>query len=270
MSSIKRRKWNGVCLPLISLLLFSAEVSAKDYSSCDLALLDDRYGNVSQLDPDLKGLLNDDGTSMLCGPTCLVNVMSKVRAVTGIPNSFQSPVEELEYITKNVLPAAGLSVEELKNYGSSVKVLNQSLKNIFSREGLTAKLQPFSSLERAFRWKKEITLDELSQSLLDHSAVIVNMGRYTTQNLDEVGPATREAGHYMIFAGFVQSDPSRVLFNDPLRPGVARKAKLSLVRPKNFLGRVYQVNFEDSPPDNRAIFITGGIEISNIQKMTAH
>jgi hypothetical protein len=196
MSNVKRRKWISVCLPLISLLLFSAEVSAKDYSSCDLDLLDARYGNASQLDPELKNgnLLNDDGTSMLCGPTCLVNVMSKVRAVTGIPNSFQSPVEELEYIAKNVLPAAGLSVEELKNYGSSVKVLNQSLKNIFRREGLVAKLQPFSSLERAFGWKKEITLDELSQSLLDRSAVIVNMGRYTTQNLDEVGPATREAG----------------------------------------------------------------------------
>ncbi|MBC7752980.1 MAG: hypothetical protein H7Z71_02000 [Moraxellaceae bacterium] len=236
--------------------------------------LDPSYGMAHQKDFRLKqaglfaagGFLSAD-KSMLCGPTCLVNVIEKFKVQTSQINFPTNDVQKIIDHVQNPNPILNLSTKSIVKFGVDSKYLALNLKSAAQEAGLNLDVQVKTAVSgRPTDFEKGISLNELKASIQPDQSVIVLFGLYRAHNLQQVEPSNRVGGHFMIVAGYDRLSPNQMIFQDPERPLNYRQVNLISVKPKNFSAATFEVQREQQFFSPTKILIEDIIIIKNEKK----
>lgn len=258
-----------VLFPLLSeahyLLLCSKVQQWGAYSSL---AIDERYGQANQYDQVfLKENLITESKSMLCGPTCLYNVLEKIRIVEGTKTIPNSDAFEVVSLVKNIFPSLGLSIDTLKERGIKANLLGEGLNLALVNNNLSAQVEVLGPLANKLKQKGGLSTENLKTSISKDTSVIVLISRYSVQNAEDASDANRRSGHFLIVSGYDPSNPKRIFFNDPLRPKLLRSAILQPVTTSEFGTPTLQVFFEDDYEKQPTILITRTIFVTRNHQM---
>ena len=211
--------------------------------------LDASYGNASQLDARLKeaGLFTKStifklDQSMLCGPTCAYNVLEKFRVQNGEKLFPESESQEIIENVKNPFSLYKKSTQEVVNTGVSSDDLALNIAMMGKKQGLNIeiKLKTIMANKNIF-FEKGISLNDLKSSVLPNEAVVVLVGFYRAENLQNLDLSNRTGGHFMVVAGYNRLNPQEMIFHDPERPLQYRRLNLAPVKPRNFQNMTYEI-----------------------------
>ncbi len=210
-------------------------------------VIDNQYGVVSQWDEKLKtAQLISDQKSMLCGPTCIYNVLEKMslnRNEKLIPD--KNAAEIVDYV-KTIIPQTGGNSDQSINYGMNLETMSKIINLASQQKDIHLDIELRSANLTNENFKKGFTLDELKQSVLPDHAAIVLVGFYRTDNLQEINSTNRIGGHYLIVAGYDTFNPQDLILQDPNRPLHYEKVTVDLVKPKSFNAPTFKIRIEPS------------------------
>ena len=227
--------------------LFTQETQAKPGY-----VMDASYGLAHQKDLRLKqaglftqrGLFNSD-KSMLCGPTCVVNVIGKFKVQTGQIDFPTNDVQKIIDHVKNPNPVSNQSTKSIVENGVDSKYLAVNLKAVAQEAGLNLDVKLKTAVSgRSVEFEKGVSLNELKSSVLPDQSVMVLFGFYRADNLQKVEPSNRLGGHFMIVSGYDRLNPNQMIFHDPERPLNYRQLNLVSVKPRNFSQATFEVQVE--------------------------
>ena len=237
-------------------------------------VLDQSYGLADQKDFRLKqaGLFAPGGffsadKSMLCGPTCVVNVIEKFKVHNGQINFPTNDVQKIIDHVKNSNPLLNQSTKSIVQSGVDSKHLALNLKSAAEEVGLNLDIQIKTAVSnRSMDFKKGISLAEMKSSIFPDQSVMVLVGYYRVNNLQQIDKSNRLSGHYMIVAGYDRIDPNQMIFHDPESPLNYYKANLISVKPKNFLAPTFELETKYPTFRSTKILIEDIIIIKNENK----
>jgi hypothetical protein len=214
-------------------------------------VLDRNHGLLNQSDSRLsEAQLIKNRSSMLCGPTCVYNVLEKFKVERNEKIYPEQNAAELANDVKDIFPQNGITVSELVKNGVAMGELANSLRAIGEKNNLklktrikTSTVLDFTDLFR----EQGFSLNELKNAVGPGRTAIVLVGFYHTGDLLKVTNKNRLAGHYMIVAGHDPLHPNQMIFQDPNRPLNYRKVNLNLVLPSTFSKATYELDLKMTP-----------------------
>ncbi len=270
---MKRRRFLSA-LSLIAFLWLPLAALAND--SCraifDLPLygevlsIDSRYGRANQWDPALadKGLIGP-GHSMLCGPTCVYNVLEKLRIVDGRKMSPGSDADEVADLVHHLYPEIGMPASDIVNYGINIPKLAEGLQIKINQEKLLSEVQVYSAKYLGDQIRPGIKLSQLKNSATSDHTVIVGLGFYKTSDPMTVSEANLVMRHFMIVTGFDPSNPMRFFLSNPMNPTRTLSAVLTPVQPPGFSSLTYQLVFDDTRSSGGTILLWSVISTRRVK-----
>ncbi|MBC7458043.1 MAG: hypothetical protein H7235_07170 [Bdellovibrionaceae bacterium] len=214
-------------------------------------VLDKNHGLLNQNDPRLvEADLIKNKSSMLCGPTCLYNVLEKFKIERNEKNLPEQNAAELISYVKDIFSQNETTIPKLMKYGMTIGDLANSLQAVAQKNNLNlkTKVKTTMTMEQADLFREQgVSLIDLKNAIKSGRTAIVLVGFYQTGDLLKVTKINRLAGHYMIVAGHDPLNPNQIIFQDPNRPLTYKKINLLPVKPSNFSTATYQLDLKMTP-----------------------
>jgi len=216
------------------------------------ALIDGRYGQTSQNDDylEIEGLIGSHG-SQLCGPTCLVNSLSKFHRIYGRGTNTMNGPERIADVVRRLFP---MTLIDVVRQGSRLTDLGDVMRAAMREEGMNGQVELYSSTDSDSHFAGRVSARTMHTSLRDDTIVIAKLGSYS---LESEGPIRRLSGHYVIIAGYNPDVPSEFYVLDPLAPRRFRRMDLATAWPDRFPAQTFSARFNDTDPARTNILIEG-------------
>lgn len=214
-------------------------------------VLDRNHGLLNQSDARLtEAKLIDKKASMLCGPTCVYNILEKFKIEKNEKDLPEKNAVELINYMNDIFPQHGTTVAEIVKDGISIGDLANSLRAVAQKNNLKLKtrVKTTALMEQNDLFREHgISLGELKNAVNTRRTAIVMVGYYHTGDLLKVSAKKRLGGHFMIVAGHDPLNPNQIIFQDPNRPLTYKKVNLLPVKPSSFTTATYELDLKMTP-----------------------
>lgn len=170
------------------------------------------YGRLQQCDAGLKrlGYSTEPSENALCGPICLVNILSKFLA----PQSEADDLSLLGELVSRFLPRF-----DFRHQGMEAKDIEKVTKPFFQAQGLRVEAYTRSGYR----------LSDLRRTMRKNEAVLIGVDAWSVENFSFEDPETRavQYGHWMIVT---KLEGNRIHFRDPFSSREDRIAQVERFR----------------------------------------
>jgi len=217
-------------------------------------VLDKNLGLLNQNDSRLaEAQLINNKSSMLCGPTCIYNIVEKFKVERNEKKFPENNAQELISYIKDIFPKHEIATPELIHKGLHFDKLVVGLKAVAQKNNLNLKIRETTTVVSEMgdfdRNTRDfgLNINDLKNATSKGRTAIVLIGYYRTGNLLKIDRNNRLGGHYMIVAGHDTLNPNQIIFQDPHQPTIYKKINLRPVEPANFVRPTYELDIKVTP-----------------------
>jgi hypothetical protein len=214
-------------------------------------VLDKNLGLLNQNDTRLaEAKLIEKKASMLCGPTCVYNILEKFKVEKNEKGLPEKNATELINDMNDIYSQNGTTVAEIVKDGISIGDLANSLRVVAEKNNLKlkTKVKTTTVMEQNDLFREQgLSINELKNAVNTGRTAIVMVGYYHTGDLLKVTEKNRLGGHFMIVAGHDPLNQNQIIFQDPNHPLTYKKVNLLPVKPSNFSKATYELDLKMTP-----------------------
>lgn len=252
---------------IIVILLVFTQLSAHAQIRCQNLIysidskLNFEVGKVNQNDTYFleRHLISVD-KSMLCGPTCAINVIQKLKKDYQL-RPYKDPKKHVSDIVESILPSKGISKNVIIEQGITLENIKTALVHKFENSDIDPNIYINSVFSPDFQ--KNITLSILKSGIKKRNAVILLLGVYKGENLAENYIPERLGGHFVVVVGTDLKNPNVLYIQDPSEPDLIKKLHFKPIKPKvSLISTVEIVNENGTSLVGQQAIVDGFISIN--------